>query len=66
MTNQEQKKYNKKNASFSVYYDTLRLMFTTRKWNTLKNKKNAIYVFYLNGVNVIDAFTLIRKILNKK
>jgi hypothetical protein len=66
MVSSEEKKYSKKNASFGVYYDTVRSMFTSRRWKKLSNKQNTIYMFYLNDLKVIDAFTLIRKILDKK
>ena len=66
MVSSEQKKYSKKNASFSVYYDTLRSMFVSRKWKKLSNKQNTIYMFYLNDLKVIDAFSFIKHIVDKK
>ena len=66
MVSLEQKQYSRKNASFGVYYDTIKRMFIPRKWKKLKNKQNSIYIFYLNDVKVIDAFRLIKKIVDKK
>jgi hypothetical protein len=66
VSKEEKNNYSKKNASFGVYYDNVKEMFNPSSWRKLKNKQDAIYAFYLNGITVIEAFNLIYKILKKK
>ncbi len=59
----EQRNYNNKNASFNVYYSTIKECFLKRKWTKLKNKNNTIYVFYKQGLSLEKSVSIIAQIV---
>ena len=68
VTQQEVLDYTKDNASYLVYYDSVKECVLKSQWAKLKNKHDIVNAMYKNGLRVFDAGTQIRLILklNKK
>lgn len=60
---QEQKQYNKQDATYSVYYDLIKSSFLKSDWSKLKNKNVIVMTCYRNNFMVWDTYKAIREMI---